>query len=370
MRLRHGKRRDVRLSASSSATATTTRTTGPRAAPERAILVPTAERDAAIGLSIFQADFPRRPGAHVQLARRAGDDPGGLGQSRRARGRRGHRLGSAGQPAAGAVPPEVRHPRAVCGLRRPHRREQRLPGAVRVLRGLPPQRFDAALARPDRQLAAADSAASAHPAPRLPRRRRQVRRDGGGRAADHAVVLREPVDGGARGVGARPARARQRRVRRAEGPVPSAATPASTTKPHGVRRDAAGARTEPLAERDAGPERPSVLPRALRLAGHRAEVSRHVRAAREGTGRSGHRAAARLVRAPPEGSSAGEEVVAALAAGPAARSEPSYPSQPPAMRPPPPPPPRRFGADRGHNDTHRRGSQPRRAPRPQRPGGA
>ena len=38
-------------------------------------------------------------------------------------------------------------------------------------------------------------------------------------APDHAVVLREPVDGGARSVGARPSGARQREMRRAEGSV-------------------------------------------------------------------------------------------------------------------------------------------------------
>ena len=66
-----------------------------------------------------------------------------------------------------------------------------------------------------------------------------------------------------------------------------------------VRRDAARDRAQPVAERGARPERPPVLPRALRLAGHRAEVSRHARAAVEASRRTGHRAAARLVRATP-----------------------------------------------------------------------
>ena len=50
------------------------------------------------------------------------------------------------------------------------------------------------------------------PPSRLPARPGQVRRDGGRRSADHAVLLREPVDGGARGVGARQAGAGQRPV--------------------------------------------------------------------------------------------------------------------------------------------------------------
>ena len=64
-----------------------------------------------------------------------------------------------------------------------------------------------------------DSEASAHPSPRLRRGSGQVRRDGGRGAADHAVVSREPVDGGARSVGDGQAGARQREVRRAAGPV-------------------------------------------------------------------------------------------------------------------------------------------------------
>ena len=49
-------------------------------------------------------------------------------------------------------------------------------------------------------------------------------------AADHAVVLREPVDGGARGVGAGPAGARQRPLRRAARASASAAAPGCTTR--------------------------------------------------------------------------------------------------------------------------------------------
>ena len=44
--------------------------------PHKAILVPTAERDAALGLSIFAPVFRGVARADVQLARRARHDPG------------------------------------------------------------------------------------------------------------------------------------------------------------------------------------------------------------------------------------------------------------------------------------------------------
>ena len=46
-----------------------------RRIPAKAILVPTAERDPAIGPVHLRADLPWRARDHVQLARRAGDDP-------------------------------------------------------------------------------------------------------------------------------------------------------------------------------------------------------------------------------------------------------------------------------------------------------
>ena len=60
-------------------------------------------------------------------------------------------------------------------------------------------------------------------------------------------------------------------------------------------------RAEPLAERHARPQRPAVLSRALRLAGHRAEVSRHVRSAQDRAAGARRRSASRLVRASPAG---------------------------------------------------------------------
>ena len=111
---------------------------GARAAAARAILVPTAERDATIGLSIVPAAVPRRPRADVQLARRTGDDsrrlrqPGTSPASSSASDRT-----CRSNPQAAPVPAEVQHPRSVRDLRRPDRSEQGLQGAVRVLPALP-----------------------------------------------------------------------------------------------------------------------------------------------------------------------------------------------------------------------------------------
>ena len=86
-----------------------------------------------------------------------------------------------------------------------------------------------------------------------------------------AVVLREPVDGGARGVGARAAGARQRAVRRAAGASACGATPACSTTPSrsSPRRCGWFAR-RPGQARALGRERARLLPPALRVAGHRA----------------------------------------------------------------------------------------------------
>ena len=65
----------------------------------------------------------------------------------------------------------------------------------------------------------------------------------------------------------------------------------------GVRRGAVPARSHRPARRRPRPQRPRVLPPALRVAGDRAEVPRHVRAAEARAG-AGHGAAAGLVRPP------------------------------------------------------------------------
>ena len=99
---------------------------GARAVPGKAILVPTAERDEAIGLGIFAAAVPRRARAHVQHARRA---RAAFRRSRTTttcraswsasarRFRRGQRRRASGRSTAS---------RALRALRRPHRREQGL----------------------------------------------------------------------------------------------------------------------------------------------------------------------------------------------------------------------------------------------------
>ena len=108
---------------------------------------------------------------------------------------------------------------SVRDLRRADRREQGLRRAVQIFPAV--RRNVPARPRPGarRQRDHAGAAASAHSPSRLPQRRRQVRRDGRRRRADHAVVLREPLDGRARGVGARPPGARERPLRRPERPV-------------------------------------------------------------------------------------------------------------------------------------------------------
>ena len=97
--------------------------------------MPTAERDATIGLSIFQPLFRgvravmyNSPEERAMIHAVSGNQqvPGvvvGIGSD------------VPEQSAAGAVPPEAQHSRPVCRLCRPHRPEQGLRRAVRVLPG-------------------------------------------------------------------------------------------------------------------------------------------------------------------------------------------------------------------------------------------
>ena len=92
-RAHQGSTKPTSTSSSSSASAITTRIHGCRAVPSKAILVPTAERDGALGPRHLSADVPRRARVHVQLVRRARADSGRVEQPVGAgRGRR-HRLG-------------------------------------------------------------------------------------------------------------------------------------------------------------------------------------------------------------------------------------------------------------------------------------
>ena len=98
-----------------------------RRIPAKAILVPTAERDPAVGLGDLRPGVPGGSRDHVQLARRARDDPGRGRQRRRARrGRRASARRCRTQADAAALPPEVQDRSPVRDLRRPHRREQGL----------------------------------------------------------------------------------------------------------------------------------------------------------------------------------------------------------------------------------------------------
>ena len=222
----------------------------------------------------LRAGVPRRPGADVQLAGRAGHHPGRLRQHVGAGRRRRHRLRPAARDRARPLPPQVRRLGPVRDLRRAHRREQGLRRAVRLLRQLPAAPRPAALADPRRHVDPADSGASAHPASRLHLRPRQVRRHRRLGGADHAVAVREPVDGRARGVGPGPAGAGQRPLRRAaraDHPQPRRAL---LRRLPGVRRGAVHADVEPAAAPGVRRERAPLLRAPLRVAGDPAQVPR------------------------------------------------------------------------------------------------
>ena len=210
----------------------------------------------------LRAGVPRRARAHVQLARGARDDPGGAGNHDVPGVVVGVGSEIPDRTDPGALPAQVQDPPAVRDLHRPDRREQGLRRAVRRTSSATPRRSRAAST-------SCWSASAIMPIPKHPRihhlgfsrRPGQVRRARGRRPADHAVVLREPVDGGARGLGARPAGARQRPLRRAEGAVHPQQRRAVLRELPGVRRDAVLARIERPAARAARPQRPRVTSR-------------------------------------------------------------------------------------------------------------
>ena len=147
----------------------------------------------------------------------------------------------------------------------------------------------------------ADPQAPSDPPPRVSPRRAEVRRYRGGRPADHALVLREPLDGRARSLGYRQAGARQRAMRRAEGPGDPERRGAVLRELRRVRGNAPCHHVGADAAGGARAERPRVLRRPLRVARDRAEIPRHAGAPGAGAGSSPrrHGAAARVLRAAP-----------------------------------------------------------------------
>ena len=109
---------------------------GARAVAAKAVLVPTAERDAAIGLGIFPPVFRGVRALMFNSFEERAMIQHVAGQQRSPGRRRRHRIGRARTSAARPLSPAVRHRRAVRDLRRAHRREQRLQGAVRLLSAL------------------------------------------------------------------------------------------------------------------------------------------------------------------------------------------------------------------------------------------
>ena len=128
-------RATLSISSSSSAIATTTRGTACGRCPAKAVLVPTAERDAAIGLSIFAPLFrSARAVMFNSFEERAlitgGEPARGPGRRRRRRIGRSRSARSRGASARSSTSAAVRD------LHRPHRREQGLHGALLVLRAV------------------------------------------------------------------------------------------------------------------------------------------------------------------------------------------------------------------------------------------
>ena len=159
--------------------------------------------------------------------------------------------------------------------------------------------------------------ASAHPPPRLRRRPGQVRRDGGGRAADHAVVSREPVDGGARSVGDGQARARQREVRRAAGPVPAQQRRAVLRELPEFAETLRAIDTTPSLQAALGRNGRDVLRAPLRVAGDRARSTSTCCSSCRRTPAQRHDGAdAGLVRAAAANAAAGGRSSSSLPVGP------------------------------------------------------
>ena len=108
---------------------------GARAVMDKAILVPTAERDPAIGLSIFGPVFRGVRAVMYNSFEERALIQGATAPSA-SRRRRRRRLGRSRCARTRAIPQEVPRAPAVRDLPRPDRREQGLQPAVRVLRAV------------------------------------------------------------------------------------------------------------------------------------------------------------------------------------------------------------------------------------------
>ena len=189
--------------------------------PARRSSCPTAERDGALGLGLFHPIFSGVRALMYNSYEERALINAAVGQRTGARRRGRGRFRDPGVVERLTIPPEVQHAGSIRHLRRADRREQGLQGAVQLLRALLLGAARRAPSRADRHARDPGSRSSADSPPRLRHRSGQVRRHRRVRTADHALVFRKPVDGRARGMGARPSRARQRQLRRPARPVPA-----------------------------------------------------------------------------------------------------------------------------------------------------
>ena len=230
-RLRRAGAPATSTSSSSSAIATTTPGTGRGGFAQKAIARADGRTRSGDRAGDLRPGVPRRARAHVQLARRAGDDPRGREQRRTCPGV----VVGVGSDVPARTDAErfrqkfdIRRPFAIYIGRIDENKgcDELFSFFQRYARDVSarprPGARSAARSSPSRSIRASIISASSTIEDKFD----ALAAVG---PADHAVVLREPVDGRARGVGARPAGARQRALRRARRASASAATPGCTT---------------------------------------------------------------------------------------------------------------------------------------------
>ena len=253
---------------------------GARAVPDKAVLVPTAERDPAIGLGDLRARVPRRARAHVQLARGARADSG-----RQPAGRCpgvvvgvGSEIPERTQPWRFRKKFNVKRPFAIyIGRIDENKGCKELFAFFERYAVMYPHGLDLVLVGSS---VLPIPEAPADPASRLPVRRGQVRRARGRRRADHAVARTRAC----RWSRSKPGRSASRCWPTAAATCCAASACAAT---RGLYYETFEEFAEALyalegggpARRGPRPQRPRVLPAALHVAGDRAEVPRHVRSA-------------------------------------------------------------------------------------------